>query len=707
MQPVYFDPRCRPGITARFWAVALLCCCLCATAQARHHLQLGELLRKAAEASGTRRVDLLNSISWHYRKYHPDSSLRYAQEAYALAKESGYYDGECKALSFMGVAHNYLIQYEDALRCFNQALAIAMAHRDSVEVAFNYNNIGNVHHARGDQAEAYRYQEMALSIFENMNHAEGMGYVYQSMARTYRSDGNLEKGIAFSEKALELRQSDQRGIPYITSLQDLAEMLIEAGRYADGLARLQEARLQSEAIGSEAMLARCNQMMAMLCERQEEYVKALLYAKKALQQQEHMENPYERYRTQLLMGRIYLVQGQLREAEYYLAKVLAAVRGQIPALEVEALLLLAELHERRSDYARALYYHKRYQAGKDTIAHREKAHEMQLLRQNMAIMQRERELERLRVREAQQQERMATESKKTVMLLGATMVGAVLLAILMWSNRRKAATNRLLSHKNEEIERQRQAIEAQNAALQETNRQLERSYQEQESLMGVVAHDLKSPLNKVKGYTQILKLLGGMSEEQRKIVEGIDKAVEAGRNLIRDLLDVSAIQHADAQMNIQAIVLGELLQGIVESFEASAGQKSIDIIYTEPEVPVSIASDRSALLRIFENLISNAVKFSPDGKRVFISLHNLDGQAQVLIRDEGPGFTPEDQQRAFQRFQKLSAQPTGGESSTGLGLAIVKVLVEKVGGKISLYSAPGEGAEFILEFPAQTPNINA
>ena len=111
---------------------------------------------------------------------------------------------------------------------------------------------------------------------------------------------------------------------------------------------------------------------------------------------------------------------------------------------------------------------------------------------------------------------------------------------------------------------------------------------------------------------------------------------------------------------------------------------------------MTVLADSSALGQILDNLISNALKFSPPGKSVFVAIRTTDNKADCIIRDEGPGFTTEDTAKMFRRYGRLSARPTGGEPSTGLGLSIVRKLVTGMGGELTCASVPGEGAAFTV-----------
>jgi two-component system sensor histidine kinase/response regulator len=118
-----------------------------------------------------------------------------------------------------------------------------------------------------------------------------------------------------------------------------------------------------------------------------------------------------------------------------------------------------------------------------------------------------------------------------------------------------------------------------------------------------------------------------------------------------------------------------------------------------PAEHAAVQADPTALSQVLGNLVSNAVKFSPPGKEISIGLRSADSYVECYIQDQGPGFTEADKTRMFQRYGRLSAQPTGGEPSAGLGLSIVKKLVEAMGGALICESTAGSGARFTVRLP--------
>jgi signal transduction histidine kinase len=133
-----------------------------------------------------------------------------------------------------------------------------------------------------------------------------------------------------------------------------------------------------------------------------------------------------------------------------------------------------------------------------------------------------------------------------------------------------------------------------------------------------------------------------------------------------------------------------------------ADKKQIQLHVQTPE-EIIIESDKLYLLRIIENLLGNAIKFSPKGKNVWVTVTGEPFGAIITVKDEGPGISEEDQKNLYQNYMRLSARPTGGESSTGLGLSIVKEIVDKMKGNIRCESKLGEGTSFSISLPKEIP----
>lgn len=323
---------------------------------------------------------------------------------------------------------------------------------------------------------------------------------------------------------------------------------------------------------------------------------------------------------------------------------------------------------------------------------------------NAKLKQAEEEKTRIR------QEQLEAEEKSRLQLMIAIGVAVFLLLIVLVFFMVNKSINRQkeeLALRMEEINRQNDKIRSQNELLMmqqeeiaRKNLRLEELNNEKNSLMDIVAHDLKSPLSKVVNIAQLLPVVGDLNEDQRNYVNIIRKAALEGTRFIDDLLDINAIEQGQTiEISPEKISLAIFLPELLRSFRHQADLKSIRLHFQNKADDAIISTDREYLKRIMENLVSNAIKFSPHGSNIYLKVKEVNMHLHISVKDEGPGISEEDHKRLFKKFQRLAARPTGGESSTGLGLSIVKLLTERLGGRIVVTSVQGKGSEFTVVLP--------
>ncbi len=226
---------------------------------------------------------------------------------------------------------------------------------------------------------------------------------------------------------------------------------------------------------------------------------------------------------------------------------------------------------------------------------------------------------------------------------------------------------------------------------------------EKSRFMNMAAHDLKNPLNTVSGYAQLLAAdEPGASAAIRKYADIIQEHAGRMHQLIVGLLDAQAIEEGFTKLSLEPLDLAALTVAAIGDFRPAAAAKRITISLPGPLAVVPVLADRDALTRILENLLSNAVKFAPTGGTVAIAIDTPagTGRARVTVADDGPGLSAADHARLFQPFERLSARPTGTESSHGLGLFIARRLAEEQGGAVeAVEPGPLCGACFAVELP--------
>jgi signal transduction histidine kinase len=250
--------------------------------------------------------------------------------------------------------------------------------------------------------------------------------------------------------------------------------------------------------------------------------------------------------------------------------------------------------------------------------------------------------------------------------------------------------------------------------LQERNAQMNEVNEQLNEFLGIAAHDLKNPLASiVMSSSAIKRYYDRMSkEEMLETLGGIESVAERMRLIIHNLLELNSIESGNLRIASEPVSPGEIAEQVVQDWSPKAGSKTIKIEFDNQAPDKFFMGDPNILYQILENLVSNAVKYSPPVRSVWVrvlgsEVSALGGSPQngahqyirIEVQDEGPGLSADDKAKLFSKFARLSAQPTAGEHSTGLGLSIVKKLVEAMNGRVWCDSKLGKGSTFIVEMP--------
>lgn len=256
----------------------------------------------------------------------------------------------------------------------------------------------------------------------------------------------------------------------------------------------------------------------------------------------------------------------------------------------------------------------------------------------------------------------------------------------------------LLRRRNRMLER---LVGIRTREIQEVSDRLYQLNEEKNRVIGVAAHDLRNPLSGILLTGELLR-----EDAPEALLPDVENILRTGRRMqeiIQGLLDLHAIERNVAEVpTLEGVLPAALLQEVRIAHASKAQSKDL-VIHVEAAPGVEVLADPRHLVRVLDNLLSNAVKYSPRGRNIWVRFGPEGGGGRFEVQDEGPGLTPEDHQRVFGTYARLSATPTGGEPSVGLGLSIVKKLVESMGGRIGVESEPGKGATFWFWLPQASP----
>ena len=250
------------------------------------------------------------------------------------------------------------------------------------------------------------------------------------------------------------------------------------------------------------------------------------------------------------------------------------------------------------------------------------------------------------------------------------------------------------------VQQRTRELSAANSRLQAQWLRARRANAFQSEILGTVAHDIRNPLGVILGRTEIMNELVGREPFNGDLLSvQIGHVRETANRLtamVSEMISDAATDALDISLRRERVDLNALVASIIEANEPLARRKAQTIRLAGAE-RIDVDCDIDRMRDAIDNLVSNAIKYSPPGGEIHVSIEPRGAETALSVRDFGPGLMPEDRARLFGRFQRLSARPTGGEPSTGLGLSIARKIVELHGGAISADSdGPGRGSTFTI-----------
>lgn len=582
---------------------------------------------------------------------------------------------------------------EKALETADIALNMAAELPDSVIVPLLFNSIGIANYYQGNFLLAIEYYLKGLNGFEILGDTDRVANVLNNIGVTYGDINNFEKSKEFYFRGLRIyeKKDNPRAnaaiLNNIGSSYESLELIDSAEYYYNAsLTIAMENNLEENIPDALSNLGN-------IYLKRKEYDKALDFQNQALQYDLKANNLIGMVETYASFGSIYLELGNYKEAYRYLMLSLKlTVELDMKSRRSEIYEIISRYYEKIGNVNKAFEYFKKYTTLKDSIFTVELRRQIEDLQMSYENNKKEQEIILLNERNRLKDTQLQLQTTKTRLLLVFTILAIFILGLLLLNIRVKSKTNKLLQKQNDKIQNQNVELESRSIKLEELS-------VEKDNFINVVAHDLKSPLNNISGLANLIQINGKLSEEQTHYLNLLDQVSNESKNLVSNLLDINKLEAGIFEQEVEDFEVQGVVDKIIHNYKKSASEKNITI-QKNCNAKLKIENNREFIERILDNIISNAIKFSPDNKNVTISC-DFDAKYLILsVLDEGPGIKEDERKDLFKKFTKLSARPTGGESSTGLGMAIVKLLIDKLNGEIEVISEEDRGTEIIVRIPA-------
>lgn len=571
-----------------------------------------------------------------------DSIHYYANYIRDESQRLGFRYGETYAYRLRGTYYRFNDNFDSAIVYFQLFLQHAIKHNNkmaewlaNIDVAETYMHIGQYQYAK-----SLYIKTLALTPGINPS-AYDYAHLYNAMAASYQYLGILDTAEHYYRAAmlkdLEVNDSTRRA----ERQSNLSEVLMERGMV-------------------------------------EEAEKNLLESFSFNQRHNITDALWFNYNN---LGKLNLIKNEYALSERYFKQAYDQAANTSTKFKiVDALEGISSMHRKKGDFRKALEYKLQADSIAWIIAAEKRIKHFSELEERHKTSKKEKENYRL----LQDLETEVIQKHNLSLIIVALTLVVIGITVALYSNMKK---KNLLALQNNIISKQKEK-------LQELNT-------EKNDLISYVSHDLGTPLVNIGLCAQSLEqkmLTARVETKQLDLIKNIKDSADYGYDLIQYILNIEAVESGFQKLEITSVALRPLIEEVVSHFAETARTKQINLIVDTSSATNNLMTDKKHLQRILENLLSNAFKFSPPGKTVWIKTQQQNNNTDIYIKDEGPGISSEERKKLFTRYSRLSSKPTGDEKSMGLGLYIVKRLADELKAQVQLQSTPGVGTSFSIHF---------
>jgi signal transduction histidine kinase len=573
-----------------------------------------------------------------------EQALYYLNKSLEISDASDDFLQKAIILSNIGLIHQETGDYPKALENYLKSMQIYSEHSDKIPFSL-YNNIGIVYQNISDYATALEYYFRSLETCEQENNQMDKAYTLGNIAITYGELGEFDNSIKYFRDSLQIITSLGYKQAETNGLNNLADAYKKAGSFDKALRLLNQSMIISDEIGDKSSRAFSLNLTGEIYMLIGDFEVSKKYFLESLELSKNINDSLNKILAYILLGKLYKETGDND------ASLMSFINAQQCAEQKNSLNELIEIHREISD----IY---------SLMKKPEKALEHYKLHHKYESRQFDSNIDK-RLKTIFIQNQIKTKDKDYLIAL-----------------------------------REKELYRLKNVELASLNDRLHFLNNEIKEFLGIAIHDLKNPLSGIKVYSH--KLYNNLEkysvEEIKEMAFEMEQASNRMFDLIAKLLDINKIETGSRNYNYINLELAEVVRVTIDDFREQALIKNINIIFNS-DLKSEVYADLLSLRQIITNLISNALKFSPFNKSVYLSLKEDRENIELHIKDEGPGLTETDKLKLFKKFPRMSTKPTNNELSTGLGLYIVDKLVKANNGRIWCESREGCGADFVIEFP--------
>jgi signal transduction histidine kinase/uncharacterized protein HemY len=642
----------------------------------------------------TQSLDLMSHAYHQLNNY--EKAIEYATRLYRIQNADNNEIEAAKALSFIGSCYYDWSKYVEAKEYFERALEIFKKKQDFGGIANSLKNIAKILSDWGEYDEALNKNQEALKFWEDIGDETGIANSYNNIGIIYQELGNFDRSFEYFHKSLDIFKRLNKTADIVNLILHIGDIYLQRFQYDKALEYYFNADLIGKQINNKKLKSITLSNIGEAYNLKGDYVKALDYQKKALKLKEEIGDKKRLTITYIEMGIIYKNVEKYDLALVYLNKGVAlASEINLKYQLIKGYINLSEVYTGLKNYKKALEYYTMYIEGKDQLYTEESKQTIAELQAKYQVEKKDKDNERLRHSEQLNKAQIRNQQVIIGFVL-FILLGAFIIMVIRHSRyQQNQKLNIQLSLKNKEIEDQQKHVQLLNQELKEAN-------QTKDKFFSIVAHDLKSPFNSLLVLTNLLlDDYDTFTEDERKtFIHQIKASSENTFALLQNLLDWASTQMGKTMIVQEKIDISKISDETIALLMPIARNKNIRI-KSEIEPSTVVFADKNMVSTVILNLVTNAIKFTPQDGKVAIRAFMENNHVEVEVSDSGVGISQDNLNKLFRLDHKIQTMGTAKEKGTGLGLILCKEFVEKNNGKIWVKSVEGKGSQFYFTLPAK------
>jgi signal transduction histidine kinase len=609
-------------------------------------------------------VRVLSKLCWKNREKASDRAIEYGLEGIKIAKAEGFENELASLYNYVGVIYqDYKFEIPTALSYYNKGLPISLRVKDSLEIAYVYNNLGDAFYKIGNVSLAFEYGKKSLKMFQRLHNPRGIAYSYINLGEVNRINEKYDSALYYFRKAIVLRSTLNDSVGIASANLEVAQTLLRMGQIDSAMYYFRVSLVKHRQINNKNYMAYSMQGMGEVFLMRKEFDSAYIYFEKGLKLCKERNNPTGEIRSQLGIAKVLAHTGKEKEGGKVLDEALVNAENSkiIPNIlkvykakgafynQLKAYRKSSENYQNYIHTYDSLFSVLQYQTLSEIKDRFKMTEQMNTINEDLKTHQR--------------------DQIYSILIIVLLVVFAVILFL----------RNRTIAHLSAE---------------------LLKSNQSKDKIFSIISHDLISPFNVLLGASEMLMedLEANDLEEAKSKGVLLQRTSEESYRLISNLLNWSRAQRGSIKLLREELDMSQMMQEVISTLGNQAGLKNIRVNVRSDE-GIKVQADKNLIRIVLINLLNNALKFTPSGGAIEMALEKQGHGVKVSVKDNGIGMTPERMALLFSDQTLDSLPGTNNEKGTGLGLLLCKEFVEMHNSHIHVKSAAGKGSEFWFTLP--------